>query len=237
MSKQRTSTRSTPRRPRLLRYRKRDVPRWPRLYPVRWIRRLLLTGIVFPILRFGYNLRVFGRGNVDLIDRPCLVICNHNMHQDQGMVLRSLPWRFRDRLAIAAAATDLYRNPVRGFLVSLLGNGFPFNKEGSGVRESLETVAQMLDEGWHVLIFPEGKLTVLGPMQRFKAGTGYLAVETGAPVLPIRIDVTRPGIREGRWFPTPRAKVEVHIGPPLSFDIETSYAEATLALENAVREA
>jgi 1-acyl-sn-glycerol-3-phosphate acyltransferase len=225
------------RNPRLRLYRKRHIPRWPRVMPVRWIRHALLSGIVFPILRLWYSLRVYGRENIRAVNRPALVISNHNMHLDQAMILRSLPPRFRERLAVAAAATDIYGNRWSGFWASLLANGFPFNKEGSGVRESLETVAQMLDEGWHVLIFPEGKLTVMGPMQRFKAGTGYLAVETGVPVLPMRIDVVRPGIREGRWLPTPRAKVEVHIGTPVTFEPGTSYAEATAVLEQAVREA
>lgn len=225
------------RSPRLRRYRKRDIPRWPRFLPVRWLRRFLLTGIVFPLLRIGYSLRVYGYDNLEDLDGASLIISNHNMHLDHGMILRAMPNRVRERIAIAAAASDIYGNRVRGFFTSLLGNGFAFNKEGSGVRESLETVAQMLDEGWHVLLFPEGKLTVRGPMQRFKAGTGYLAVETGVSVLPLRIDIIRPGFYEGRWLPTPRAKVEVHIGSPLRFEPGTSYAEATTALERAVREA
>jgi 1-acyl-sn-glycerol-3-phosphate acyltransferase len=225
------------RNPRLRRYRKRDIPRWPRVRPVRWLRGAVLTTIVFPLLRIGYSLRVRGRENLKHVRRSCIVISNHNMHLDHAMILRSMPLRFRERIAIAAAANDIYGNRFRGFFTSLLGNGFAFNKEGSGVRESLETVAQMLDEGWHVLIFPEGSLTVMGPMQRFKAGTGYLAVETGAPVLPVRIDILRPGFYEGRWLPTPRARIEVHIGKPVTFETRISYAEATAILERAVREA
>lgn len=226
-----------PRDRRLHSYRKRDIPRWPRVLPVRWLRRLLHTAFLFPLLRAGYSLRVHGRENLACLNRSCLVVSNHNMHLDHSMIMRALSPRFRARLAIAAAANDIYGNRFRGFLTSLIGNGFAFNKEGSGVRESLETVAQMLDEGWNVLIFPEGRLTVMGPMQRFKAGTGYLAVETGAPVLPVRIDILRPGFYEGRWFPTPRARIEVHIGRPILFDTATSYADATLAIEKAVREA
>ncbi len=222
---------------RLRRYRKRDIPRWPRFILVRWLRGAILTGFIFPLLRVGYSLRIRGRDHLRAVEGPCIVISNHNMHLDHAMIMRSLPIRFRERLSIAAAASDIYGNRFRGFLTSLLGNGFPFNKEGSGVRESLDTVAQMLDEGWHVLIFPEGKLTVLGPMQRFKAGTGYLAVETGVQVVPVRIDILRPGFYEGSWFPTPRAKVEVHIGRPVTLESGTSYAEATAILEQAVRHA
>jgi long-chain acyl-CoA synthetase len=159
------------------------------------------------------------------------------MHLDQAMLLRSMPAGFRQRVAIAAAASDIFGNRIRGFGAGLLGNAFPFAKEGSGVRESLEYVAQMLDRGWNVLIFPEGRLTVIGPMQPFKSGIGLLAVETGVPVVPMRIDVLRPGFYEGKWLPHPRARVRVSIGQLVRFSPGTSYVEATAMLEDAVRAA
>jgi long-chain acyl-CoA synthetase len=213
-------------------------PTWPRWRPVRWARRGLMTGLVFPLLRLGYTTQIRGRQNVRLLQEPCLIVANHNMHMDGSLLLRSLPQDFRQRVAIAAAASDIFGNRFRGFGASLLGNAFPFAKEGSGVRESLEYVAKMLEEGWNVLIFPEGKLTVCGPTQPFKAGTGLLAVETGVQVLPMRIDVLRPGFYEGKWLPHPRARVRVSIGKPIRFRRgETSYTEATTVLEQAVREA
>ncbi len=212
-------------------------PAWPRWKPIIWLRRILLTGLVFPLLRVGYTVEVRGRERFGAVNQPCLVISNHNMHLDQAMLLRSMTPEFRRRIAIAAAASDIFGNRLRGFFASLLGNAFPFAKEGSGVRESLEYVAKMLDEGWNVLIFPEGKLTVTGPTQPFKSGTGLLAVETGVAVLPMRIDVLRPGFYEGKWLPHPRARVRVSVGEPIRFEPGTSYAEATERLEQAVRNA
>ncbi len=217
--------------------RVRHFPSWPRRRPVRWLRRGLMSGLVFPLTRFGYSVEVRGRERFRELKEPCLIISNHNMHLDQAMLLRSMPHGFRQKVTIAAAASDIFGNRLRGFGASLLGNAFPFAKEGSGVRESLEYVAKTLDEGWNVLIFPEGKLTVAGPMQEFKSGTGLLAVETGAPVLPMRIDVLRPGFYEGKWLPHPRARVRVSIGAPIRFAPGTDYAEATSKLEEAVRTA
>ena len=212
-------------------------PTWPRWRPVRWLRRLLMTGLVFPLLRLGYSVEIRGRERFRALPEPVLIISNHNMHLDQAMLLRSMPQGFRQRVAIAAAASDIFGNRLRGFGAGLLGNAFPFAKEGSGVRESLEHVGKMLEGGWNVLIFPEGKLTVIGPMESFKSGTGLLAVETGVPVLPMRIDVLRPGFYEGKWLPHPRARVRVSIGEPVRFAPGTTYAEATAKLEQAVREA
>jgi 1-acyl-sn-glycerol-3-phosphate acyltransferase len=212
-------------------------PSWPRSRPVRWLRRAILKVVVFPLLRLGYSLEVRHKERFRAVGRPCLVVSNHNMHLDTGMLFRSMPYSFRQRLVIAAAASDIFGNRVRGFLAGLLGNAFPFAKHGSGVRESLEHISRMLDEGWNVLVYPEGRLTIVGPMRPFKTGIGLLAVETGAPVLPIRIDVIRPGFYEGRWFPNPRAKVRVNVGEPLTFAPGTGYAEATARLQEAVRSA
>lgn len=213
------------------------IPTWPRWWWVRWIRRALLTLLIFPILRIGYSVRIRGRENTKLVTAPCIIVSNHNMHLDMGMLLRALPIHFRQRVSIAAAAQDIFGNPYRGFLAGLLGNAFPFSKRGSGVRDSLETVGKLLSEGWHVLIYPEGQLTVVGPMQPFKPGVGRLAVELGVQVLPMRIDVVRPGFYEGKWFPTPRAKVVVTIGKPLRFAPEVDPLAATAKIEQAVRTA
>lgn len=212
-------------------------PAWPRRWPARLARRLLVTFIVLPFLRLWYTSEVRGREHFAGLQEPCLIISNHNMHLDQAMLLREMPHGFRQRVAIAAAASDIFGNRWRGFWASLLGNAFPFAKEGSGIRESLEYVEKIVGEGWNILLFPEGKLTVIGPMQRFKGGIGLLARETAVPVLPMRIDVLRPGVREGTWWPNPRALVRVSIGAPVRVPANASYSEATALLERAVREA
>jgi len=213
------------------------IPTWPRWWWVRWIRRALLTLLIFPILRLGYSVTIRGRENTRLVTAPCIIVSNHNMHLDMAMLLRALPFSFRQRVSIAAAANDIFGNRYRGFLAGLLGNAFPFAKRGGGVRDSLEHVGRLLSEDWHVLMYPEGRLTVVGPMQPFKPGVGHLAVELGVQVLPMRLDVTRPGFYEGKWFPTPRAKVRVSIGKPVRFPPGTDPTWAVKSLEQAVRSA
>ena len=83
-------------------------------------------------------------------------------------------------------------------------------------------------------LFPEGKLTVVGPMQPFRAGIGLLATASDRPVVPMRIDVLRKGLWEGGFWP-PRGLVEVTIGLPLTVAPEMEYEEAAAMLEAAVR--
>lgn len=189
---------------------------------------------LFPLIRIGYGVEVQGREHLSELTEPCLIISNHNMHLDWSMILRSLPRRFRGRTTVAAASSDVFGSWRRAFSGSLLGNAFPFDKEGSGIRESLEHTKQLMNEGWNVLIFPEGKMNKDAPMAPFKSGIGWLAVQTHAQVLPLRVDVLRPGIYEGARFPR-RGHVRVCIGAPLRIEDGSSYGDAVALLETAVR--
>ena len=217
--------------------RREEAKRWPRRNPVRLFRDIVQVVVLFPLIWINYTLEVRGREHIRRAQRPCIVISNHCMHLDWSMLLRTLPWRFRRRTAVAAAADDIYGNRLRGFTSSLLGNSFAFDTGGSGTRESLEAVLALIEARYSVIIFPEGELTTDGPMKPFKSGVGWLALKSGVEVLPIRIDVIRRGLFEGRLLPWPRAHVRVNVGPPIRIPPETKYAEAALMLEEAVRNA
>ena len=85
-----------------------------------------------------------------------------------------------------------------------------------------------------MLIYPEGKMTVGGPIQPFRSGTGLVAVDATVPVVPMRLHIHRMG---SPWrFPLlPRGDVWIHFGAPLTFSPGTSYEEATKAIEEAVK--
>ncbi|HMO97211.1 MAG TPA: lysophospholipid acyltransferase family protein [Tepidiformaceae bacterium] len=200
-------------------------------------RDILQVGLLFRLFWIGYKLEVRGRNNLRIVNRPCLVISNHCMHLDWSMLLRTLPFRFRRRTAVAAAADDIYGNRLRGFTSSLLGNSFAFDTGGSGTRESLEAVLALLESRYSVILFPEGELTTDGPMKPFKAGAGWIAQKSGVDVLPIRIDVVRKGIFEGRWRWWPRGHVRVTVGPPIRVPAELSYDETARLLQQAVVDA
>ena len=204
--------------------------------PVRWFRGAAQTFFLFPLIRVGYSMEITGREHLEDVTPPCMLISNHNMHLDWSMVLRTLPRRIRQRTAVAAAASDIFSTRKRSFTSKLLGNAYPFDKTGSGVRESLEFTKGLLDGGWNVLIFPEGKMSETGAMGPFKSGVAWIASKANADVLPMRVEIVRPGIYEGARFPR-RGRVRVHVGAPVRLAQDASYGDATRVLEAAVREA
>ena len=209
----------------------KKFPRWGMALWCTLARGLLQRGLVFPLTSLAYKIKVSGTENLDT-PGPVLIAANHTLHLDNGIILKSLPSRRRRRLAIAASV-HMWSNPIRSLAIPLLGNGFPFSKEGN-FRKSLENVGRIIDGGWSVLIYPEGELTVAGPMKPFMGGTGLVCVGGRVPVVPLRLVVLKTGFPS--YLPLLRRdEVEVRIGKSLSFDSEATYLEATAAIEAAVR--
>ncbi len=209
-----------------------SFPQWGMQWWCRMTRGALQRGVVFPLVALPYGLKVTGRENLEGITGPVLFASNHNLGLDNPLIIKAVPLKWRRRMAIAGAA-NLWRNPVWWIMNPLLGNGFPLAKDGP-VRPSLENMGKIMDDGWSVLIYPEGELTVGGPIKPFMSGAGLVAVEGRIPVVPLRLHIHRLG--SPTRFPfLRRGSVEVRFGEPLSFPPGTNHRNATAAIENAVK--
>jgi long-chain acyl-CoA synthetase len=208
--------------------------RWPLSPVVRAVGLASQVLLIYPFVHLFYRVRVSGMERIRPDDGPFLLTPNHCLHLDNGIILARLPFAIRWKLSVAAAADTIYANPIQGVLASVLANAFPLQREG-GVRKSLELLGQRLDKGYNILIYPEGKLTVGGPLQPFKAGAGLIAVEGGTPIVPVKLKIHTMSIIDRRRLPASlRGDVELVIGEPMWFDAETDHATATTRLEAAV---
>ena len=209
-----------------------EFPDWGMDWWCRMVRGFIQRAVMFPILKLPYGLKVAGRENLQDIDGPVLFASNHCLGLDNPLIIESIPPLWRRRLAIAGAAR-LWKNPVFWVINPLLGNGFPLAQDGP-IRPSLENMGKIIDNGWSVLIYPEGQLTIGGPIKSFMNGTGLLAVEGRLPVVPLRLHINRLG--SPTRFPIfKRGSVEIRFGQPLRFLPGTDYQEATSAIEAAVK--
>jgi glycerol-3-phosphate dehydrogenase (NAD(P)+) len=103
-------------------------------------------------------------------------------------------------------------HPVVSWLLSALG-AFPIDR-GASDRESMATARAILERGDIVLMFPEGTRMRPGALGRPKRGVGRLALETGAPVVPVAVIGTE-AVRDG-WRIRPH-KVRIRAGRALTF--------------------
>ena len=209
---------------------------WPR---TRWcsaLRETLQSAVIFPLFAAFHRSRVAGLENLNSLEGSAIFALNHNSTRwDSFLLLKALPRRRRRRLAFAAAAEITFGRPGFGTLASLLANAFPLSRD-TAIRASLEHVGRLLDDDWSVVIFPEGEQRVGEEMLPFQSGTGLLGVECRTPIVPVHL--VNHGRSGGGWplgLPW-RESISVRIGRPLTFTSETSYTDATSAIEEAVRE-
>src|SRR5437588_64431 len=81
-------------------------------------------------------------------------------------------------------------------------------------RRPLDQARALLDEGWSIVIFPEGGRSPDGWAQPFRGGAAYLSMHGGFPVVPVHLDGTGRVLPKGAKRPS-RASVHVTFGSPL----------------------
>ena len=207
---------------------------WP-LNPVAGALRIgIQQAIIQPLLALFYRRRVRGLEHLEGLSPPVMFTPNHHLHNDNAIILCAIPLRLRWKLSVAAALDGIFKSRFRGFMATLIGNAFPLARTGA-VRRSLDLLGARLDRGYSVLIYPEGMLTVGGPLQPFKSGTGLIAVHGAVPVVPVRLKVHRPGrIDRDTGGTARRGDVEVVFGKPMRFGIDVDPTQATAEIRAAV---
>jgi long-chain acyl-CoA synthetase len=90
-----------------------------------------------------------------------------------------------------------------------------------------------MSEGYSLLIFPEGKRTDQGEINRFQAGVGMIASKLGFPVVPVRL-VGLDRILHQRWKFPKSGRGRVVFGPPMSLT-GGDYAALAAQVEESVR--
>jgi long-chain acyl-CoA synthetase len=207
---------------------------WP-LNPVAGALRIgIQQGIINPLLALFYRRRVRGLEHLEGLTPPVMFTPNHHLHNDNAIILCAIPLRLRWKLSVAAALDGIFKSRFRGFMATLIGNAFPLARTGA-VRRSLDLLGARLDRGYSVLIYPEGMLTVGGPLQEFKSGTGLVAVHGAVPVVPVKLKVHTPGrIDKETGGTARRGDVEVVFGKPLRFGIDVDPNQATAEIRAAV---
>ena len=194
--------------------------------------------------------KVVGRENLRGLRGPGLIVSNHvTRRADIGLILATLPARFRHRLAIAMGGESVQRmrQPPRDWLfvkrwayplgyglVTALFNVFPLPQH-TGFRESFRFAGESADRGYNILVFPEGEVNNSedGRMAPFQSGIGLLAENLRLPIIPMRLDGVWQMKREGRRL-AHLSEIIVRIGAPFTFAPDTLPEEIARTLESKV---
>src|SRR5919198_3324787 len=169
---------------------------------VYWIAR----GLLQPFFHLYFRMSRIGREHVPQ-EGPVIFAANHRSFLDPfviGMLAR--------RPIYFVAKRELFERPLVAWFLSALG-AFPIDR-GASDQDAMATAKAILERGDGLLIFPEGTRIRPGSLGRPKRGVGRLALETGAPVVPVAFIGTE-AIRKG-WRIRPK-KIRARIGRPLTF--------------------
>jgi long-chain acyl-CoA synthetase len=217
-------------------------PRWPWWPVIRKLRIGFLELVMRPLVWLLLGPRT--RPAADLA-QPSLLIANHLTAVDVPVILYALRANDRDHVAVAMSGELLtgwrrgqaqrhrmvgVLTPFAYWLVTALFNVFPLPR-GAGLRQSFVHAGAALNDGYHVLVFPEGRRSPDGRLQPFEPGIGLLAQESEVPVVPIWVGGL--GQHDGQRWPK-RGAVSICLGAPLRMEPGEEPQAFTRRLEAAM---
>jgi 1-acyl-sn-glycerol-3-phosphate acyltransferase len=143
----------------------------------------------------GIDVEVAGLERLDL-RTPYVFMSNHLSFLDGPLLMTVI-----DRPARVIAKRFVFRIPVLGLGMRFCGY-VPLDKEGAGAgRRSIAIAAKLIKEkGYSFLIYPEGQRSWDGKMQPFRRGGFFLALDSGAPIVPVSISGTFELMPRGKWL-------------------------------------
>ena len=224
-----------------------SFPSWNRRWPVRAIRRASLPTWILPLGRIFARVKVEGLENLTGVTGPVIFASNHQSHLDTPVILDALPPRWRYRVA-PAMAKEFFKphffpeqygrwawatNSLNYYLASFFFNAFPLPQREAGTRQTLRYVGELLGAGYSILIFPEGKRTQAGEINRFQPGVGMMASRLDVPVVPVRLEGLNQILHASAYFPTV-GRARCAFGRPISLSGH-DYPLLARQIEDAVK--
>ena len=157
-----------------------------------------------------YRVRAIGVENVPR-EGALVLAPNHFSQMDHffaGVYLR--------RKIRFMAKSQMFGPPVLTYIWTH-GGVFPIRR-GHQDEEAFETAFELLRQEEMLLVYAEGGRSRSGEMGEPKRGIGRIALESGAPVVPVAIH----GSAEARrWTKLRFPKVRVRFGEPISYPVES----------------
>ena len=177
-----------------------------------WLLKFVLLG---PWLRLLFRPQVEGSEHLPA-DGAAIIASNHLSFSDSIFMPLMVP----RRVTFLAKQEYFTGHGLKGWLSRLFFTGVgqvPIDRSsGSAAKAALETGKRILAEGKLLGIYPEGTRSPDGRLYRGKTGVARLALESGAPVVPVGLLNTDEIQPTGKLIPTIK-RVRIRFGAPLDF--------------------
>jgi 1-acyl-sn-glycerol-3-phosphate acyltransferase len=179
--------------------------------------------VIAPLARATYLPRIEGKHNVPKTG-PVIFASNHLSFIDSFAIPLASP-RPVQFLAKSSyfEGTGLKGWASREFFTALGAN--PVERgAGQAALDALDQQRRMLEAGKAIALYPEGTRSLDGRLYKGRTGVAFLALQTGAPVVPVGLIGTNEAMPVGAKFPRLRPRVTIRFGTPLDL---TTHGPAT----------
>jgi 1-acyl-sn-glycerol-3-phosphate acyltransferase len=180
----------------------------------------LVRAFTAPARRGLIRLRVEGVEHLPA-DGPVVLVANHVSFFDSVLLMFSLP-----RPVAFIGKAEYTDNPITNWLFCGAGM-IPVRRQDPGdLPHVFEEVAEVLDRGEVIGVFPEGTRSRDGLLHRGHVGAAHLALMTGAPIVPVGIVGTDRVLPTGSLIVRPFRQATITLGKPIDAE-ELGYTRST----------
>lgn len=185
---------------------------------------LLVTVIVFPLMRITHGLRIYGKENLKKhkaeLKGGAITISNHVFYWDYLAVLKAI----RPRLAYFPAWKTNFEGSNAGLIRMSGGIPIPDNDLRAMVKFN-RAIEEVLESGKWLHFYPEGSMWLFYPdIRPLKKAVFSYAVKFDKPIVPITMSF-RPCKGIMNLF-SKKPRVDLHIGEPLYYNKDLPKREA-----------
>ena len=205
---------------------------WARSPAARVGRALVQDLVAAPVIKVLATPTVRGLDRIAHLDEPVIFAANHTSHLDTPLLLSAIPERWRQELFVAGAADYFFDTKVKAATFAFLLNAVPIERQRRS-RVSLRRISDLLDEGWSMLIFPEGGRSPDGWGQPHNPGAAWMAERSGRPIVPVHVEGTRRILAKGSNRLRP-GRTHVTFGRPLRPAPGTNARHLAMEVEGAI---
>ncbi len=155
---------------------------------------------------FKVYFKFKGEGYKNKLPEPCIITPNHQSFFDGLFVAAFIGYKTMKSTYFYAKKKHI-KNKFVNFLATR--NNIIIVDLNSGLKESIQQMAEVLKKGKNVIIFPEGTRTKTGELGEFKKMFAILSKELNVPVVPVAISGAFKALPRGKKFPRPFTKIKV----------------------------
>lgn len=133
------------------------------------------------------------RGTLADPRRPYVVVANHESYADVFLI-SCFPWEMK-----WLSKDTMFKIPCMGWMMQMAGDIKLVRGNRDSAADAIVQCRDRLAKKVSVMIFPEGTRSRSWEMLPFKDGAFRLAIESGAPILPIAVAGTRNAMAKGTF--------------------------------------